>query len=49
MTIITWNAAMVFGKNMEDVLTLLELANVHSANCTISTTSWTPAFRSPTK
>ena len=28
LTIITWNAAMVFGTNMEDVLTVLELANV---------------------
>ena len=28
LTIITWNAAMVFGANMEDVLTVLELANV---------------------
>ena len=28
LTIITWNAAMVFGKNMNDVLTVLELANV---------------------
>ncbi len=28
LTIITWNAALVFGKNMEDVLTVLELANV---------------------
>jgi hypothetical protein len=28
LTIITWNAALVFGTNMEDVLTVLELANV---------------------
>jgi hypothetical protein len=28
LTIVTWNAALVFGKNMEDVLTVLELANV---------------------
>ncbi len=28
MTIITWNAALVFGAHMEDVLTVLELANV---------------------
>ena len=28
LTIITWNAALVFGANMEDVLTVLELANV---------------------
>lgn len=28
LTIITWNAAMVFGTNMNDVLTVLELANV---------------------
>ncbi len=28
LTIITWNAALVFGKDMDDVLTVLELANV---------------------
>ncbi|MHB8973434.1 MAG: hypothetical protein ACYC3X_24820 [Pirellulaceae bacterium] len=28
LTIITWNAALVFGTNMEDVLTVLQLANV---------------------
>jgi hypothetical protein len=28
LTIITWNAAIVFGANMDDVLTVLELANV---------------------
>jgi hypothetical protein len=28
LTIITWNAALVFGTNMEDVRTVLELANV---------------------
>jgi hypothetical protein len=28
LTIITWNAALVVGENMEDVLTVLELANV---------------------
>jgi hypothetical protein len=28
LTIITWNAALVFGTKMEDVLTVLELANV---------------------
>ncbi len=28
LTVITWNAALVFGTNMEDVLTVLELANV---------------------
>ena len=28
LTIVTWNAAFVFGTNMEDVLTVLELANV---------------------
>jgi hypothetical protein len=28
LTIITWNAALVFGTNMADVLTVLELANV---------------------
>jgi hypothetical protein len=28
LTIITWNAAMVFGTKMDDVLTVLELANV---------------------
>ena len=28
LTIITWNAALVFGSNMEDVRTVLELANV---------------------
>ena len=28
LTIITWNAAMIFGTNMADVLTVLELANV---------------------
>jgi hypothetical protein len=28
LTIITWNAALVFGTNMEDILTVLELANV---------------------
>ena len=28
MTIITWNAALVVGTNMEDVLTVLELGNV---------------------
>lgn len=28
LTIITWNAALVFGPNMEDVRTVLELANV---------------------
>ena len=28
LTIITWNAAPVFGKDMDDVLTVLELANV---------------------
>jgi hypothetical protein len=28
LTIITWNAALVFGKEMDDVLTVLELANV---------------------
>ena len=28
LTIITWNAALVFGTNMDDVLTVLELANV---------------------
>ena len=28
LTIVTWNAALVFGTNMEDVLTVLELANV---------------------
>ena len=28
LTIITWNAALVFGRQMDDVLTLLELANV---------------------
>ena len=28
LTIVTWNAALVFGANMADVLTVLELANV---------------------
>jgi hypothetical protein len=28
LTIITWNASLVFGTNMDDVLTVLELANV---------------------
>jgi hypothetical protein len=28
LTIVTWNAALVFGKDMDDVLTVLELANV---------------------
>jgi hypothetical protein len=28
LTVITWNAAIVFGTNMEDVLAVLELANV---------------------
>ncbi len=28
LTIITWNAALVFGADMDDVLTVLELANV---------------------
>ena len=28
LTIITWNAALVFGTNMADILTVLELANV---------------------
>ncbi len=28
LTFITWNAALIFGKNMEDVLAVLELANV---------------------
>jgi hypothetical protein len=28
LTVITWNAAIIFGTNMEDVLTVLELANV---------------------
>jgi hypothetical protein len=28
LTIVTWNAALVFGKEMDDVLTVLELANV---------------------
>jgi hypothetical protein len=28
LTIITWNAALIFGTTMEDVLTVLELANV---------------------
>jgi hypothetical protein len=28
LTVITWNAALVFGTKMEDVLTVLELANV---------------------
>ena len=28
LTIVTWNAALVFGTNMEDVRTVLELANV---------------------
>ncbi len=28
LTIVTWNAALVVGHNMEDVLTVLELANV---------------------
>ncbi|MCY2995034.1 MAG: hypothetical protein NTY19_45305, partial [Planctomycetota bacterium] len=28
LTIITWNAALVFGNDMDDVLTVLELANV---------------------
>ena len=28
LAIVTWNAALVFGKDMDDVLTVLELANV---------------------
>jgi len=28
LTLITWNAALVFGRDMDDVLTVLELANV---------------------
>ena len=36
LTIITWNAALVFGTQMEDVMTVLEPANVQKPGTTLS-------------